>query len=50
VRAEAAEHALREGGTAAEVARLAAAAVGDDYRRALLTALTERALAQVLTP
>jgi CO/xanthine dehydrogenase FAD-binding subunit len=51
VRAEAAEHALREGGTAAEVARLAAAAgVGDDYRRALLTALTERAVAQVLTP
>jgi aerobic carbon-monoxide dehydrogenase medium subunit len=50
VRAEAAEQALREGGAAAEVARLAAAGVSDDYRRALLTALTERALTRVLTP
>jgi CO/xanthine dehydrogenase FAD-binding subunit len=50
VRAEAAEQALREGGAAAEVARLAAAGVSDDYRRALLTTLTERALTRVLTP
>jgi CO/xanthine dehydrogenase FAD-binding subunit len=49
-RAEAAEQALREGGAAAEVARLAAAGVSDDYRRALLTTLTERALTRVLTP
>jgi CO/xanthine dehydrogenase FAD-binding subunit len=50
IRAEEAEQALREGGAIAEVARLAAAAVSDDYRRALLTALAERALARVLTP
>jgi CO/xanthine dehydrogenase FAD-binding subunit len=47
VRAAAAEDALRAGAGSAEVARLAVQAVADDYRRALLGALTERALARV---
>jgi CO/xanthine dehydrogenase FAD-binding subunit len=49
VRAGAAEGALRDGAAEAEVARLAATGVADDYRRALLTTLTERALRQVLS-
>jgi len=44
VRAHAAERALRDGAAAPEVARLAAAGVADDHRRALISALTERAL------
>jgi CO/xanthine dehydrogenase FAD-binding subunit len=48
VRPEAAERALREGATVTEVARLAAAGVADDYRRALLTTLTERAARRVV--
>jgi CO/xanthine dehydrogenase FAD-binding subunit len=47
VRAEAAERALGDGAAEAEVARLAARAVADDHRRALLTTLTERALRRV---
>lgn len=47
VRAHAAERALRDGAAAAEVARLAVAEVPDDYRRALLATLTERALRRV---
>lgn len=47
VRAEMAERALREGADVAEVARVAADGVSGDYRRALLRALTERALARV---
>jgi CO/xanthine dehydrogenase FAD-binding subunit len=47
VRAQAAERALLDGADAAAVARLAAAGVGDDYRRALITALTRRALERV---
>jgi len=49
IRAEAAERALREGVDASEAARLAADGVPDDYRRALLQTLTERALARVTT-
>jgi CO/xanthine dehydrogenase FAD-binding subunit len=48
VRADTAEQALGAGAAAAEVARLAAEGVADDYRRALLAALTERALARVM--
>jgi CO/xanthine dehydrogenase FAD-binding subunit len=44
VRASAAEAALAGGARAAEAAQLAAAAVADPYRRALLTALTRRAI------
>jgi CO/xanthine dehydrogenase FAD-binding subunit len=47
VRADDAERALGDGAAASEVARLATAAVTDDYRRALLRALTERAVVQV---
>jgi CO/xanthine dehydrogenase FAD-binding subunit len=46
-RAPAAQRALVDGAGAAEVASLATAEVADDYQRALLTALTERALAVV---
>jgi CO/xanthine dehydrogenase FAD-binding subunit len=49
VRASAAEQALRDGAGAHEVARLAAAGVEDDYRRALIAALTERALERALS-
>lgn len=49
VRAAAAERALRDGAEATEVARLAAHDVADDHRRALLMALTERVVRQVLT-
>jgi CO/xanthine dehydrogenase FAD-binding subunit len=48
VRAGAAEQALRDGAGAPEVARLAASEVHDDYRRALITALTERALDRLI--
>jgi hypothetical protein len=48
VRASVAERALRDGAAATEVARLAARDVADDYRRALLMALTERVVRQVL--
>jgi CO/xanthine dehydrogenase FAD-binding subunit len=44
VRASAAEAAVAGGASAAEAAQLAAAAVSDPYRRALLTALTRRAI------
>ncbi len=44
VRAPEAEAALAGGATAAEAAELAAAGVDDPYRRALLTALTARAI------
>jgi CO/xanthine dehydrogenase FAD-binding subunit len=44
VRATAAERALAAGASAAEAAELAAAGVTDPYRRALLTALTRRAI------
>jgi len=47
VRAAAAERALRAGAGAADAAMLAAADVGDDYRRALLVTLTRRALEAV---
>jgi CO/xanthine dehydrogenase FAD-binding subunit len=47
IRAPAAELALLDGATAADAAHLATARVGDDYRRALLTTLTERSLATV---
>jgi CO/xanthine dehydrogenase FAD-binding subunit len=47
VRAHDAEDALRAGAPPAEVATLAARIVSDDYRRALLRALTERALARL---
>jgi CO/xanthine dehydrogenase FAD-binding subunit len=47
VRAGAAERALLEGADAGLAAALATAEVGDDYRRALLTTLLERALEQV---
>jgi CO/xanthine dehydrogenase FAD-binding subunit len=47
LRAGDAERALREGADAADVARLAVADIGDEYRRALLRALTERAVARV---
>jgi CO/xanthine dehydrogenase FAD-binding subunit len=47
VRARLAERALGGGADPAEAARLATAEVGDDYRRALLAALAERALRQV---
>jgi CO/xanthine dehydrogenase FAD-binding subunit len=49
VRASAAERALRDGTCAHEVARLAATGVEDDYRRALIVALTERALERALS-
>jgi carbon-monoxide dehydrogenase medium subunit len=48
VRAHTAERALGDGANAAEAARLAGADVGDDHRRALITALTRRALERVL--
>ncbi|MGA9857899.1 MAG: FAD binding domain-containing protein [Solirubrobacteraceae bacterium] len=48
VRASAAERALVAGAGADEVATLAAGEVTDDYRRALITALTQRALRRVL--
>jgi CO/xanthine dehydrogenase FAD-binding subunit len=48
VRADAAERALLDGADAAEVAVLAAAGVGDDHHRALITALTRRALERVM--
>lgn len=48
LRAPVAERALRDGAAAAEVARLAAADVVDDYRRALVQTLTERALRRVI--
>jgi CO/xanthine dehydrogenase FAD-binding subunit len=48
VRASVAERALRDGAAVTEVARLAARDVADDYRRALLMALTERVVRQVL--
>jgi CO/xanthine dehydrogenase FAD-binding subunit len=48
VRARQAERALCEGAGAAEAARLATAEVTDDYRQALLAALVERALRQVM--
>jgi CO/xanthine dehydrogenase FAD-binding subunit len=48
VRAVDAERALLAGASAAEAARLAPAGVDDDYRRALLTVLTERALGEVM--
>ena len=48
VRAAAAERALLAGAGRPEVASLAAAGVGDDHRRALITALTRRALERVL--
>jgi CO/xanthine dehydrogenase FAD-binding subunit len=47
VRAAGAERALREGADVTEAARLAVDGVTGDYRRALLHALTERALARV---
>jgi CO/xanthine dehydrogenase FAD-binding subunit len=47
VRAAEAERALLGGADAAEVAHLATTGVADDHRRALLTALIERALASV---
>jgi CO/xanthine dehydrogenase FAD-binding subunit len=50
VRVEAAERAACDGAAAPEVARLAAAGIDDDYRRALLTTLTERALRRVRAP
>jgi CO/xanthine dehydrogenase FAD-binding subunit len=49
VRARAAERALLDGADAGSAARLAGGEVGDGHRRALLTALTRRALAQVMT-
>jgi CO/xanthine dehydrogenase FAD-binding subunit len=48
VRARAAERALLDGADAGSAARLAGGEVGDGHRRALLTALTRRALAQVM--
>lgn len=48
VRAAAAEQALLNGAGPGEAARLAAAGIADDYRRALLTTLSERALDQVM--
>jgi CO/xanthine dehydrogenase FAD-binding subunit len=47
VRARAAQRALVDGAAAAEVARRATAEVADVYQRALLTELTERAVATV---
>jgi CO/xanthine dehydrogenase FAD-binding subunit len=47
LRAPDAEEAMRAGAPPAEVATLAAGTISDDYRRALLRALTERAVAQV---
>ena len=49
VRAGAAEQALRDGAGARDAARLAATGVDDDYRRALITVLTERALRRALS-
>ena len=48
IRARAAERALLGGAPPAEVASLAAADIDNDHRRALITALTGRALAQVV--
>ncbi|HEX3689165.1 MAG TPA: FAD binding domain-containing protein [Solirubrobacteraceae bacterium] len=48
VHAPSAERALRDGVAALDVARLAATAVDDDYRRALITALTEQAVRRVM--
>lgn len=48
VRAPAAERALLDGASAAEAARLAASGIADDYRRALIAALAERALEEAL--
>lgn len=48
VRAPAAEQALVDGAHLARAARLAAADVADEYRRALITALVERALERTL--
>jgi CO/xanthine dehydrogenase FAD-binding subunit len=47
VRARAAEEALLDGAGAAAAGRLAGAEVAGGHRRALLTALTRRALAEV---
>lgn len=47
VRPEAAERVMAEGGPAAEVARVATGGIADDYRRTLLRALIERAMARV---
>ena len=48
VRAVAAEQALAAGAPASQVAALASAGVRDNHRRALITALTERAARRVL--
>ena len=50
VRPEAAERAVLAGASAPEAARLAATGIEGDYRRSLMATLTERALAQVLSP
>jgi CO/xanthine dehydrogenase FAD-binding subunit len=50
IRATEAESALAGGASAAEAAQLAAADVSDPYRRALLTALTERAIVAAAPP
>jgi len=50
VRASDAERALHRGASAEEAARIAGAALDDDYRRALTTELVRRAIEEAATP
>jgi CO/xanthine dehydrogenase FAD-binding subunit len=50
VRATDAERALLRGASAAEAARIAGAALDDDYRRALTTELVRRAIEEAAAP